>query len=815
MVKSALVVWMLGRLLSRSLISSRSFSTSKMTSNAAKWFPPAPTTPKPTLKVYNSLTRQKEEFIPAAGNLVKWYNCGPTVYDASHMGHARNYVTQDILRRIMEDYFGYDVHLVMNITDIDDKIILRARHQYLIDDLKKRNPLLNQELIDMTQDSWEKYLKGKVLKSIPSAELEAQSSHLAAQWQYVQARVLDPSWLQEALQRDEKFSMHITTLETSFSALEVARMQMNAGSSSETAAATLIDKSKDTLALVLDEELKHTVSDPAIFRSTAAFWEDSFMADMARLRVKPPTTLTRVTEYVPEIVTFIEKIIANGFAYSGEDGNVWFDKAAFDGAPTQEWKHEYAKLAPWSRGNKALLAEGEGALTSYSSKRSPEDFALWKASKAGEPAWPSPWGQGRPGWHIECSVMATDILGESMDIHSGGIDLLFPHHDNELAQSEAYHNNVQWVNYFLHTGHLHIAGLKMSKSLKNFITIEEMLETWTPRQVRLSFLLQLWNSRLDWNESLQTEVKARETALDNFFVQTKALVSEWDAAPTPQNGTWKYGKDEKDLAAELYRAQHTFRTALCDSFNTPQAVQALNDLVSYTNVYLKRGRSATNISSIRQVAGWITKMLRMFGLGEGSPQEIGWGASTSASGGEDVSADKETVLMPYLRALSTFRDEVRKKAMAKDPHSEFLELTDRLRDEDLVPLGVALDDQEDGKALVKLMPPSVLIKARDDKKALLAAKAAQKAAQKAAAAQQQLAKLEKGKLSPEEMFKPPNVPEGTYSEWDAKGIPVLDGKGEELSKGQSKKLAKAWEEQAKRHDAWLAHLSQREGQSKE
>ncbi|KAG8826237.1 hypothetical protein FRC19_009470 [Serendipita sp. 401] len=786
-----------------------------MALNQAKWFAPSQATPKPVLKVYNSLTRQKDDFVPIYDNLVKWYNCGPTVYDSSHMGHARNYVTQDILRRIMEDYFGYDVHLVMNITDIDDKIIIRARHQYLIDGLKKENPLLNQELIDMSQGAWEKYFKSKILKSIPIEELEAQPSHTPAQWQYVQARVSDPSWLEGMLQRDEKFSMHVATLETSYSAIESARMTMNVGSSSETDAAILIENSKDPLAVVLDEKLKHTVSDPAIFRALASYWEDSFMADMARLRVKPPTTLTRVTDYVEEIVVFVEKVISNGFAYSGEDGNVWFDKTAFDGSTREGMNHmhEYAKLAPWSKGNKALLAEGEGALTSYSSKKSPEDFALWKSSKPGEPSWPSPWGQGRPGWHIECSVMATDILGEQMDIHSGGIDLLFPHHDNELAQSEAYHNNNQWVNYFLHTGHLHIAGLKMSKSLKNFITIDEMLQNWTPRQVRLSFVSQLWNNRLDWNESLQAEVKARETVIDNFFVQTRALVSEWDAAPTPQNGTWKHTKDERNLTAELYRSQHAFRAALCDSFNTPQALQVILDLISYTNVYLKRGRSSTNIDVVRHVAGWITKMLRMFGLGEGPPTEIGWG--TAPASGEDVGADKEVVLMPYLRVLSTFRDDVRRRAMAKVSHSEFLELTDRLRDDGLVPLGVALDDQEDGKALVKLMPPSALIKAREEKKAALAAKAAQKAASKAAAEKQALAKLERGKLSPEEMFKPPNVLEGTYSEWDAKGLPTRDGEGEEMSKAQSKKLAKLWEEQAKRHEAWLEHLKKQESGAQE
>lgn len=228
----------------------------------------------------------------------------------------------------------------------------------------------------------------------------------------------------------------------------------------------------------------HTVTDHSIFRELSSYWETQFFADMRRLRVRDPDTLTRVTEYVPEIVSFVEGIIKNGYGYE-VDGSVYFDTRAFDKAD----EHDYAKLEPWSKGNKELLEEGEGALSVATGRRSAADFALWKASKPGEPSWPSPWGPGRPGWHIECSVMASAVFGDSMDIHSGGSDLAFPHHDNEMAQSEvmsilfqpqtgtkpyvqAYHNCRSWVNYFLHTGHLHIEGLKMSKSLKNFITID-------------------------------------------------------------------------------------------------------------------------------------------------------------------------------------------------------------------------------------------------------------------------------------------------------------------------------------------------------
>lgn len=192
---------------------------------------------------------------------------------------------------------------------------------------------------------------------------------------------------------------------------------------------------------------------------------------MDDLNIQRPNVLTRVSEYVPEIVDFVKKIIENGFAYE-VDGSVYFDTIKFDKTDG----HNYAKLEPWSAGNVKLLQEGEGDLSKdLIGKKTSSDFALWKKSKEGEPAWDSPWGLGRPGWHIECSVMASDVLGQRLDIHSGGIDLAFPHHDNEIAQCEGYFNCKQWVNYFLHAGHLHIEGQKMSKSLKNFITIQVLV----------------------------------------------------------------------------------------------------------------------------------------------------------------------------------------------------------------------------------------------------------------------------------------------------------------------------------------------------
>jgi len=215
------------------------------------------------------------------------------------------------------------------------------------------------------------------------------------------------------------------------------------------------------------------------------------------LNVGLPDVITRVSDFVPEVVDFIKKIIENGYAYEA-GGSVYFDTLKFNDGT----KHKYAKLEPFSVQDMEKFKEGEGVLTADQEKpekKSEMDFALWKASKENEPWWESPWGKGRPGWHIECSAMCSSLFKEyPIDIHSGGIDLRFPHHDNEIAQSEAYYDCDQWVNYWLHTGHLHIHGKKMSKSLKNFITIKDILGKFNARQVRFLCLIHRWDALMNY-----------------------------------------------------------------------------------------------------------------------------------------------------------------------------------------------------------------------------------------------------------------------------------------------------------------------------
>lgn len=771
----------------------------RMSIQQPSWHLPERQTSDPVLKVYNSLTKSKTEFIPNHGRHVKWYNCGPTVYDASHMGHARNYVTQDVLRRIMSDYFGYDVYFVMNVTDIDDKIIVRARQNYLLDAFRADTSSLSTGLITQIRSAWQTHLREKLGRSLPEAEkpIEGREEEF---FHRLQQLAQDKVWKQGCLEKDEKFDMNFSSAERTSNALQKASSGLQNGHSAQAAAQELIDECKDILAPALDAQSGATITDPSISKSLAAHWEGKFFDDMARLNVREPDMVTRVTEYVPAIVTFVEKIIQNGYAYEAQ-GSVYFDTRAFDAADG----HYYAKLEPWSKGNRELLEDAEGSLFSKVGAQSTSDFALWKASKPGEPSWPSPWGPGRPGWHIECSVMASAILGDSLDIHSGGVDLAFPHHDNELAQSEAYHECSSWVNYFLHTGHLHIEGLKMSKSLKNFITIDEILKKHSARQLRLAFLTQLWNARMDFSEALMTgEVRNIETTFNNFFTVVKALVFQ-NQDYSEANGH-HYETLERELTSKFHESQRAFRIALCDSFNTPAALDVLRDLVSQTNIYLNsRGRNI-DIRTVERIAKWISKMLRMFGLGEGEQEDLGWGQNDQQM--QNIT-NKEEILMPYLRSLSSFRDGVRRIAMQKSPsvHKDILALCDKLRDTDLIPLGVALDDQEDGKALVKLMPPAELMRVREEKRAQLEAKASRKAAVIEAERLKRLQKLEKGRVGPEQLFRPPNVSEGLYSSWDDRGIPLTDGSGKELSKNQSKKLQKDWDLQNKLHHTWLKEQS--------
>uniref|UniRef100_A0AAX7TFE4 Cysteine--tRNA ligase, cytoplasmic n=1 Tax=Astatotilapia calliptera TaxID=8154 RepID=A0AAX7TFE4_ASTCA len=704
------------------------------------WSPPAGTD-VPQLRLYNSLTRAKELFVPQKGNKVTWYCCGPTVYDASHMGHARSYISFDILRRILRDYFKYDVIYCMNITDIDDKVIF--------------------------------------LISVGFCVLFCQFQPFQAQL----ASTTDPDKKQMLERLDSAVTASLQPLQAAMeskAADEVIRPLV------------LLENSKDLLADWLDKQFGSHVTENSIFSLLPKYWEEDYHKDMKALNVLPPDVLTRVSEYVPEIVEFVRKIVSNGYGYES-NGSVYFDTLKFDSSP----QHSYAKLVPEAVGDQKALQEGEGDLSisaeRLSEKKSPNDFALWKASKPGEPSWGSPWGKGRPGWHIECSAMAGSILGESMDIHGGGFDLRFPHHDNELAQSEAFFENDYWVQYFLHTGHLTISGCKMSKSLKNFITIKDALAKNTARQLRLAFLMHSWKDTLDYSSNTMESAVQYEKFMNEFFLNVKDILR----APTDITGQFeKWETAEVELNNSFCDRKSAVHEALCDNVDTRTAMEEMRTLVSQSNGYIASKKSVKlrpNRMLMESIAAYLTNMLKIFGAVEGS-DPIGF-----PMGGQSQSVDLESAVMPYLTVLSDFRERVRKIAREQKV-TELLQLCDVVRDDMLPELGVRLEDHEGLPTVVKLVDKETLLKEREEKKRMEEEKKMKKLEAAKKKQEQEMAKLAKMKIPASEMFRSET---DKYSKFDETGFPTHDVEGKELSKGQAKKLRKLYETQEKLHNEYL------------
>jgi len=541
----------------------------------------------------------------------------------------------------------------------------------------------------------------------------------------------------------------------------------------------LITASHDALAAQLDKEKGDSVTDQKIFEEHARRFEREFFEDMTALGVKEPDVVTRVTEYVPQIVDYIKGIVDNGFGYEA-DGDVYFDTNAFKGDG-----YDYRKLKPGVDTSAEDMAEGEGALAGGDDKKKhPNDFALWKASKPGEPSWPSEWGPGRPGWHIECSVMASDIIGENLDIHGGGVDLMFPHHDNEMAQAEAYHKCCQWVNYFLHAGHLHIQGLKMSKSLKNFITIRQALEFHSPRQLRLMFLLTPWDKPMNYSDQTVENAKSKEKYFKNFFGAVKSVLRN-DFVSERQGWT----PADRALFEILNATQRKVHKSLLDNFKTLEAIQHLVDLVQECNKYLAAEAKPKNLI-IQKAALYVTKILRVFGVVQGN-DKIGFGSD----GGEGGS--KEEVVGPFVDAFVDFREKVRNAAKAKSNPGDFLKACDDVRDETLANLGIRVEDGAEA-SVWKMDDPKAIRKEVEEKRQNAAEAAAKKKQGKIERFKKDIQTAEKARVPTSELFKVGDNAE-KWGSFDDAGKPLTTKGGEQLTKGQHKSIAKEIKNQEKAH----------------
>ena len=374
------------------------------------------------LEIYNTLTGKKEEFKPLEDNKIKFYVCGPTVYDYFHIGNARSFIMSDMIRKYLE-YKGYDVTFVMNLTDVDDKII-----------------------------------KKSIQESVPA-------------------------------------------------------------------------------------------------KSVAEKYVDAFMEDIQKLKVKKASFYPKATEHIDEIINLIKKLEAKGIAYN-VDGNVFYNVSKFD---------NYGALSK----KKIEELESGARIEINEEKKNALDFSLWKKAKEGEPYWESPWGKGRPGWHIECSAMSCSHLGETFDIHAGGNDLIFPHHENEIAQSEGA-TGKKFVNYWIHFGFLNINNEKMSKSLGNFFTARDILKVYSAETIRFFFAQTHFAGPLNFSDDLLQAASKGLEKIQNLYDRVADELKTPDAAG-----------NEVEFDFNNYYDQ--FTQAMDDNFNTPQAAAVIFEFIKEVN----------------------------------------------------------------------------------------------------------------------------------------------------------------------------------------------------------------------------------------
>ncbi|NXN61509.1 SYCM protein, partial [Rynchops niger] len=382
----------------------------------------------------------------------------------------------------------------------------------------------------------------------------------------------------------------------------------------------------------------------------ARIYEEDFKQDMAALKVLPPTVYMRVTDNIPQIISFIKTIIDSGQAYATSQGNVYFD--------VKSWGKRYGVLTTIHPDTQDEAVDTD--------KRHSKDFALWKAAKPQELSWTSPWGKGRPGWHIECSTISSAVFGKQLDIHTGGIDLAFPHHENEIAQCEVYHQCEQWGNYFFHSGHLHVKGSKekMSKSLKNYVTIKDFLKKFSSDQFRMFCLRSRYSSdnvlsiimpeffffffplAVEFSDESMDDAKHLLQATSSFIRDANAYIK----------GQLVCDAVREDILWErLANTKVTVKAAFADDFDTSRAVAAIMDLIHHGNRQLKAVTKDAGSPRSSVVYGSIISYIEGFFNALG----MSFGERQVAVGG-----DNSAVLLNVLDELVRFRAKVRHYALA-------------------------------------------------------------------------------------------------------------------------------------------------------
>lgn len=462
------------------------------------------------MKLFNTMTRRKEEFVPLEEGKVKMYVCGPTVYNLIHIGNARPMIIFDTVRRYME-YKGYEVNFVSNFTDVDDKIIKKA-------------------------------------------------------------------------------------IEEGVSAEEVSRRYI-----------------------------------------------DECKKDMAGMNVKPATVHPQATQEIGGMIEMIQTLIDKGYAYAVSDGTVYFRVKKFK----EYGKLSHKNLDDLQSGFRALQVSGE------EQKEDPMDFVLWKPKKEGEPYWESPWCDGRPGWHIECSVMSKKYLGEEIDIHAGGEDLIFPHHENEIAQSECCNGKI-FAKYWMHNGFLNIDNRKMSKSLGNFRTVREISAQYDLQVLRFFMLSAHYRSPLNFSAEL---MESSKNALERIVESAGRLRDRKEVDSRDMT------EEEKALLAEGGSFIMKFEDAMDDDFNTADALAAVFELVKFANTRVNEESTGAFAGSLLDI---LVKLCDVLGL---------------------IVLKKEEVLDKDIEALIEERQAARK---AKD-FARADEIRGRLLD-----MGIELKDTREG-----------------------------------------------------------------------------------------------------------------------